>query len=146
MLFRSPSAHIGPCVRQNRLGSYDVNPINLSQISSSHTIELASQVERWRVAMGPLSLSGFRQRAGVVVDLGRHAFQMLLNSRVATLDLLLVDLIERKILSYDKDQLVPPISQQALGDLIWRGLDAPVAHRSQAVWIPFSLYNRAQDS
>jgi len=57
--------------------------------------------------MGPFSLSGFRQRVGVVVDLGGHVFQMLLNSIVATLDLLLIDLIERKILSHDKDQLVP---------------------------------------
>jgi hypothetical protein len=76
--------------------------------------------------MGPFSLSGFRQRVGVVVDLSGHVFQILHNSIVATLDLLLIDLIEHKILSHDKDQLVPPISQQALGDLIWRRILNPV--------------------
>jgi hypothetical protein len=45
MLFRSPSTHVGPCVCQNRLCSHDVDTINLRQISSSHTIKLASQVE-----------------------------------------------------------------------------------------------------
>ena len=68
--------------------------------------------------MGPLSLPGLRQRVGVVVDLGGHAFQVLLNSMVATLHPLLIDLIEGEILSHDKDQLIPPISQQALGYLI----------------------------
>lgn len=96
--------------------------------------------------MGPLSLPGLRQRVGVVVDLGGHAFQMLLNSIVAALDPLLIDLIERKIFSHHKDQPVAPISEQALGDLIWRGLDAPVSHRSQSLWVPFSFYDRVQDS
>ena len=49
---------------------------------------------------------------------------------------------DHKILSHDKDQLVPPISQQALGDLIWRGLDAPVSHRSQSLRILFPLHDR----
>jgi len=120
VLLRLPSAHVGACIRQDRLCSHDIDTIDLRQISSSHAIKLASQVEGWSVAMGTLSFFRFRHRVGVVVDLGGHAFQVLLNSIVATLNRLLVDLIERKIFSYHKDQLVPPISQQALGDLVWR--------------------------
>ena len=53
---------------------------------------------------------------------------------------------EHEILAQNEDQFVAPISEQTLGDLIWRSLDAPVSHRSQAMWVSFSFYDRMQDS
>ena len=58
----------------------------------------------------------------------------------------LIHPIECEIFFHNKDQFIPPVTQQTIGNLLWRGLDAPVSSGLliAAGRVPF--YDGMQDS